>query len=66
MYEQVQKEKFVNTLVNNVGYFNKDLTIKQINEFLKNNASFTPREAIRGRNLFIQLIIKVNSFHLSN
>jgi hypothetical protein len=53
MYEQVQKEKFVNTLVNNVGYFNKDLTIKQINEFLKNNASFTPREAIRGRNLFI-------------
>jgi hypothetical protein len=53
MYEQVQKEKFVNTLVNNVGYFNKDLTIKEINEFLKNNTSFTPREAVRGINLFI-------------
>lgn len=47
MYEQAQKEKFVTTMVNNVDYYNKELTIKHLLDFLKANPNFSPREAIR-------------------
>lgn len=54
MYEQAQKEKFVTTMVNNVDYYNKELTIKHLLDFLKANPNFSPREAIRSFDFLIQ------------